>query len=81
MSVMFLAKLANPIIGTARILVDCISIKGDCIFLSLTLVMLLLTITSTSENKIFPTLFNDAKRLTINSNDEKKVVFKSHLKF
>jgi hypothetical protein len=38
MSVMFLAKLAKPLIGTCRIVINSLHIKGDvCPFLSLSL--------------------------------------------
>jgi hypothetical protein len=46
MSVMFMAKLAKPLMGTARVVINSIHIKGDVCLLLSPLVMLFLTIIS-----------------------------------
>jgi hypothetical protein len=46
MSVMFMAKLAKPLMGTARVVINSIHIKGDVCLLLSPLVMLFPTIIS-----------------------------------
>jgi hypothetical protein len=67
MSVMFMAKLAKPLMGTARVIINSIHIKGDVCLLLSPLVMLLPSYHYIElESGLFPIFFNDVKRLTIN---------------